>query len=179
MTKIKRMDEPVLQSAVYLIGKQWYILQEANGEAARIYRSTLMRCVQLNDGGNSASAKTGSEEDLLAADMVVLSMCLHTATLTEAAAAMLSESKITEDEVTLSSLVMGPLVSLDVINSWPDRISQPLCADCKQLSELDNAKLQEVAAQDPLDLTRLSEEQKSTTAGSSLPATSVQPITKV
>lgn len=104
----------IIEIPVTLAGQQ-YVLREADGNAATVYKSAVVRSIRMVDGKTS-----GISGELPAADLALLASCLF----------LVSEK--------------GKVpVAQKLIASWPGRVSKALAERCKTISELNPVETKE------------------------------------
>lgn len=142
-------DDLTLHEEKVMLGKDEYVLREASGEAATIYRNAMLKATKLGENG-----KPESLDGFADAEPLLVSLCLFK-----------------REGVGFGS------VSVNVVKSWPSRVQKKLFERAKEISDLDEtddidklreqrAKVDKQIADAEQKEARLGKPVSSTTAGS-------------
>lgn len=130
------------------IGKTWYLLIEATGDAVRQWRNARLKASKLEDG------KLVSMEGLADIEPLLVSLCLYN----------LDQTTATPTQPPHDIVFKGQ-VAKEVVGAWPARVQTALYERIKKISDLlDEEK--KTPAQQKEEEDALKKAQSATTAGS-------------
>lgn len=101
--------------------KRWYILKEATGEDARVYRNTITSGTRFTKSGDPSHV-----EGIADAEPLLVSRCLFRVTIDEG---------IESEMLRLGNFtVADEPVPLAEIKTWPSRVLQPIYRKIREIS---------------------------------------------